>query len=370
MSYHGKSVFFVRYYSPNFASPGDLVIDKYRISTPILWISYEFYSPRGLWKYVKNIRGILVNAHNIEHRKSLTTQLYRRCNFRSLIGFQGYVMLDSGGIKFARCNEEIRLNNIFELANRIRPDIMISPDYPISPCNSCVENKIRVTKTIITFAKALKFAEEKGIVLMPVIHGYNLSDIDHMLRGIQRITKTNEINIIGIGSLVPLLVPFTLDKAKTVLDLILHLRKKLPNAFIHVFGMGSILTMHLAFLAGADSVDSQSWVRSAGYGKIQIPGNGQLFVKKEQNKYKFEQWSKEAPVKLNCDCPICSFKGKESLARSKRFRAIHNAYALCSEAQMISRMMRSGEYVEFVKERLKKTVLFKLFKYLIDRTRF
>lgn len=366
MIYKPTSDIFFKRHSECSASYGELIINHRKICTPILWISYEFYSPKGLWKYVKNIKGILVNVHNIEERKTLTRRLLEGLDFRSIIKFHGHIMLDCGGIKFAKGNKNFHLDNVLHLAKKVDPDIMISPDYPISPFNSLRENKLRIKRTLQNLVKASLFAKENSIPLMPVIHGYDLPYIDYMLKKVFKII--NEINIIGIGSLVPLLVPFTIDKTKKVLDLILYLRKKLPNAFIHVFGMGSILTMHLAFLAGADSVDSQSWIRSAGYGKIQVPGNGQLFVRKNDKKYKFKQWSKEAPKNFDCDCPICLEKGKKSLAWSKKFRAIHNAYTLCSEAQIVSKMIKNGEYVDFIKQRLKNTVLFNLFKYVQSKT--
>jgi tRNA-guanine family transglycosylase len=370
MNYHQTNVNFERYdYSCSEypVSLGKLTIGHKSILTPILWISYEFYNPRDLWKSVKNIRGLLVNIHNIESRKSLMKRLSKHNGLRGVIGFKGHMILDCGGIKFAKTNADYSLNKILKLANKINPDIVISPDYPISPSNPPEENRMRIIKTYKNFIETSQFFKKSFIPVMPVLHGYDFYQLELTLKKLQKIME--EIKIIGIGSLVPLLVPFTLNNAKKVIDLILYIRKRLPNAFIHVFGMGSILTMHLAFLAGADSIDSQSWVRSAGYGKIQIPGNGQLFIKKSKNRYKFEQWSRVIPINFNCNCPICSTNGKTCLVKSKRLRAMHNAYVLCSESEIVYERIKNGEYIDFAKERLKNTVLFSLFKYIKDKIR-
>jgi len=368
MSYQQKEPisFERRQYSGCLACSGELKTVFHKIRTPILWISYEFYSPKGLWRHVKNIEGMLVNVHNIEDRKGLLRRLFRHQDLRAIMEFQGHLMLDCGGIKFARGNKDLLIDRTLRLVKKVNPDIMISPDYPISPYNDPEENEIRIAKTVQNLVKTLRFMRDIPVPVLPVIHGYDFSQIDRMLKRILKIT--GEVYLVGLGSLVPLLVPFTLDKARKVVDLILYVRKKLPSAFLHVFGMSSILTMHLAFLAGADSVDSQSWIRSAGYGKLQVPGCGQLFVKKNK-KYKYKQWSKEIPTDFKCNCPICLEKGEKSLVDSKRFRAIHNAYVLCSEANLVTRMVEQGEYVDFVKQRLKNTRLFNLFKHIQSNDR-
>ena len=130
--------------------------------------------------------------------------------------------------------------------------------------------------------------------------------------------------------------------------------------------MGSILTMHLAFLLGADSVDSQGWVRCAGHCKIQIPGLGQRFVIKNNKRFKSPQWSPCVNWSTyHCDCPICRKENyKELLESSKINRAIHNAYVLCSEVRLIRKFIQKDEYLEFAQSRLQKTSLLPLLNYI------
>jgi len=199
---------------------------------------------------------------------------------------------------------------------------------------------------------------------MPVIHGYSYDEIDAMIKKVIEIKK--DFECYGIGSLVPLLFPFNIKKAKIILDLLVYVRRRLPNVFLHVFGMGSILTMHLAFLLGADSVDSQGWVRCAGHCKIQIPGLGQRFVVRCNERFRYPQWSPCVNwLDYYCDCPICKKKNyKKLLISSKTNRAIHNAYTLCSEIELIRKFIQKGEYLEFVESRLQRTSLFPLLKYI------
>jgi len=124
---------------------GRLILKRKIVKTPILWISYEFFNPPNLWKYVK-IDGLLVNVHNIINTKNLLIRLKQVHDLRKVIGFKGSLMLDCGGVKFARRQETYDVKHILNLYPIIKPDIIVSADYPISPEKSLIENLQRKKK--------------------------------------------------------------------------------------------------------------------------------------------------------------------------------------------------------------------------------
>lgn len=344
---------------------GKLNVEKRTIGTPMLWISYEFFNPCHLWNHL-NLEGLLVNVHNIDNTGNLKKRILKSHDLRRSIGFDGALILDCGGVKFVKEHRTYDVTRVLSLHDVIRPDIIIGADYPNSPKRSLADNRMRKRKTLGNLRRFVKEVDSK-ILILPVIHGYTYNEIDKM---IQKIMKTKmDFECYGIGSLVPLLFPFNVKKTRKIIDLILYVRKKLPHLFLHVFGMSSVLTMHLAFLLGADSVDSQGWVRCAGYGKIQIPALGQQFVKKDEKRYRFSQWSKQVDWSTySCDCPICKQENfRELLMSSKRNRAIHNAYVLCSEVKLAREFIKTGEYLDFVQNRLQNTTLYPLVRYIKKR---
>lgn len=333
------------------------------IHTPILWVSYELFNPPNLWKHVKHVEGLLINVHNLNQRRDIVAMLKQGKDFKEIIDFDGALMLDCGGVKFLGKNQGYSLHRVLSLCRQVSPDIVVGADYPISPDRSRDENEKRQKKTLGNLKEIVREVNF-DCQLLPVIHGYTYSDVNKMINHIKKISE--KIRCYGIGSLVPLLVPFTVEKYKRIVDIIVHVRRKMPDIFLHVFGMGSVLTMHIALLLGVDSLDSQAWVRSAGYGKIQIAGKGQRFVKRNEKRFKYSQWSRQVDWdSFKCNCSICTRRDfKEMLLVSKKNRAIHNAHVFCSEARLARKLIEKGEYLSFVRERIRNTSLWPLFKYV------
>jgi 7-cyano-7-deazaguanine tRNA-ribosyltransferase len=102
--------------------------------------------------------------------------------------------------------------------------------------------------------------------IVPAIHGYSEKEIEWFLN---KLFEIGRFSYVGIGSLVPSV--FNTKGAggiTNVIKILDFVREKMPDTKIHVFGVGSTLTMHLMFYAGADSVDSLGWRTKAAYGVI------------------------------------------------------------------------------------------------------
>jgi len=211
------------------------------------------------------------------------------------------------------------------------------------------------------------------IVLMPVVHGYTLKEIK---RACAEIKDIIDPKVVGVGSLVPILKYMKtstilklngMNTIKFMINAISIIRKEFPNSFLHVFGVGSVSTMHLMFSLGVDSVDSMSWRMKAAYGAIQLPGIGDRFISPKNSRKKLM----EEHLLSKCECPICVNKSlkerKKALDNSKYGtfynRAIHNAYIFKKEEHAFHKALETKNVAAFLHERLKRTKYRKLVKF-------
>ena len=121
-------------------------------------------------------------------------------------------------------------------------------------------------------------------------------------------------------------------------------------------------------MIGIDSLDTHSWIRAAAHGKILLSGKGQRFVVKNEKRFKYKQWSKEINLETyNCRCPCCKTFGIDGLAQSQELRALHNIWVIKSEVELARKRIRKGDYLDFIKQRIKDTYLEKLFFYIKNK---
>lgn len=156
--------------------------------------------------------------------------------------------------------------------------------------------------------------------------------------------------------------------------------------------------MLFAFYCGADTVDSQTWIMSAAFKQVQLPGlhltrfsqreKTKNRAKYQQSRYAFAQRllqlidDEDFTVK-NWDngktWPICdeadAFSyldylqdndGKNHVHR----RACHNLYTFNFEASRVRQEKKADNLENFIKRRMKSTVYQKAFEYAINRAKF
>ena len=199
--------------------------------------------------------------------------------------------------------------------------------------------------------------------MIPVIHGYDTTTLKMFIKKLH--DKIGFQQFYGLGSLAPLFNPYDLRKAKLAINIILTVRKLLPeDAFLHIFGMGSPTLSLLAFYLGADSVDTHAWTHSAAYGKIYVPGEGQRFVLKNHKRFTHPQWSKAVNWETYyCHCPVCKKYGLEGLANSRNLRALHNLWVFQKHMENVRLRIKEGTFENFCIENLSKTQLEKMIEY-------
>ena len=380
------------------------------IKTPALFASYRIgdFPRAGLHFYPWNItrtQAVLVNAFDLLANKQTQTAASKireqQCKLHEFVDFNGPVMLDSGAFNFQKQNEiSIDPLEVLSVGIELGVDISVVLDHPFLPTSPSREKSKRRKNTVENTQKMFEELNSwngdipNDFHLMPVIHSHSTRTVKRRIDEIVNIYGSDP-PIIGIGSLAPLARN---GSKRKVIDIICKVRKFLPNSHIHCFSMGSALLMLFAFYSGADTVDSQSWMLSAAFKNVQLPGfHWTRFSQREKEKdpIKYEQnrrafaehllhlTSKEGfAIKYWNDQPeeirsigneqealaylddLEDQDGKNNIHR----RACHNLYAFNFEANQVrQKMKKEADSLEtFIESRMKSTIYKKTFEHAIN----
>lgn len=324
-----------------------------KIKRPFLWLTQPLGGSPEPWLFFK-IDGLMMNAYEIMQNNTANMEI-REVGIHRYTKFNGLIAMDSGGFLFMRKRIiDVTPESIMSFYEESKPNFGVVLDYPLLPGLSRKMIRFRLSKTLENTKRMLASRQTSNPELVPVIHGYNLRSIN---RYVKKLQKIGEFNIYGIGSLVPSV--FNTKGAGgiyNVVKIISYVRTILPTKVLHVFGVGSTLTMHLMFYAGADSIDSSSWRTKAAFGAIQLPGIGDRYITGKANKKKYRNLSRDEKKLLeNCNCPACKENGLEGLKKSFELRALHNAWVHQKEIERIRRLIKKEEYEDYVKDIIGKT---------------
>jgi len=357
------------------------------IKTPVLWIGDQIKDCLNIWEKF-NVNTIMFNSYDILYNVN-ESRLNKKNRIHEYVGDEKIsIMMDSGGYLFQKKRTlAVSPKDILELYKSTMPDIAVVLDHPLNPMESSDENRRRWSKTIEN--TKFMWEDRDGIVLMPVVHGYTLNELKKACDEIKRITEP-ELVVVGLGSMVPLIraiknvgVTFRNNNGNSknygplhyFIDAIKLVRSEFPDSFLHVFGIGSVSTMHLLFSLGVDSVDTLGWRLKAAHGAIQLPGVGDRFIA-PNGKRKRKKLSEVEEVLLEkCRCPVC--RGLKIEERKKKLsngikngtfdnRAIHNAWVFYQECLTARRMIGRKKYLEFTAGRLKNTIYRKYLDYAFN----
>jgi len=368
------------------ARAGILEINRYKIKTPALWLGHNLNLDVLPWTY-KAIKpaGLFLNAYHI-----INKPVYRKRvkieGIRRLLKYNGPIFIDSGGFLFQNSKDmTINPDTIIDLYKQLKPEIGAVLDHPLNPLSSAKDNSKRWATTLRNLKIMLRIKNK--IVIMPILHCYDLTNIEKICGQIKKIIPKPKV--IGVGSLVPLLKGSytgnrffydfrgqTSQHLKFVLKLLKRVRQEFPNSFLHVFGVGSISTMMLMFSLGVDSVDSVGWRLKAAYGAIQLPGTSDRFLKKRKiaDRKRRTLTNNDKEILKKCKCPICcrynrnSFSNlRKRLENSFESRALHNSYIFTKEINSLRDKINQGVADSFIFQSLRNIPkYFSIFKYLYN----
>ena len=383
------------------------IFSRVPLETPNLFASYRIgdYPHAGLlhppWE-MTGTQAVLVNAFDLlaNHRTRRFTSDIRNSEgmLREYIHFDGPLMLDSGGFNFQKKDKiSIASLDVLNIGIEFAVDVSVVLDHPFLPTSKPEEQQTRWGNTVTNTEEMFEQLKNKDLPdyfqLMPVLHGYDPETLKQSLNRIVKIWGENP-PIVGIGSLAPLALN---GSKRTVIEIISTVRQLLPNAHIHCFSLGSALLMLFAFYCGADTVDSQSWIISAAFKNVQLPGLPWTRFssrEKEKDPDKYEEkrnafadrllelideegfavkdWDKEEGWQIDDKDDALSYldylehrEGEKHIHR----RACHNLYAFNFEAKRVRQEKKKGvrAFETFIEGRMKSPVYRKTFAYAIEK---
>ena len=379
------------------------------LELPNLFASYRIgdYPRAGLrcypWK-MTNTQAILLNAFDLlaNKRTQMFTSEIRKAEgkLHEYVGFDGPLMLDSGAFNFQK-HAEISINplDVLSIGIELGADMSVVLDHPFMPKSECTEinarwaNTVANTRSMFEKLKCWDGNLPNGFRLIPVLHGHDASTLRRAFNDIVKIWGKDP-PIVGIGSLAPLARN---GSKRTVIDTICTVRQFLPNAHIHCFSLGSALLMLFAFYCGADTVDSQTWIMSAAFKYVQLPGfHLTRFSRRESKKdpIKYERtrnafaqhllrliqeegfavknWGTGKKRSISNEKDALAYidyledrGGKNHIHR----RACHNLYTFNFEASRVRQEKKAGKLETFIDNRMKNTVYRKAFEYAIKQAK-
>jgi tRNA-guanine family transglycosylase len=321
------------------------------IETPVMWFSQRAGGVPEPWRYFR-LDGVLLNAYDILQSPKFAERM-RKYRIHSYLDFRGPVMMDSGGFMFmTRKHMRVRPETISELYEATEPDYGVVLDHPLTIDLTRGETRRRQLVTLRNTKIMNQKRKSSNPELIPVIHGHSLSSIEWFVRHLEEI---GDFRIYGIGSLVPSVFNARgVGGINNVIRIVSHVKKLLPGKLIHVFGVGSTITMHLMFASGADSLDSSSWRSKAAFGIIQMSGIGDRYITGRAGKATGKKYlnlsRKEVGILEECRCPACRKLGLYGLRRSFSMRALHNCWVFQKEVEKARKLSHKNEYFSYMDE--------------------
>lgn len=230
------------------------------------------------WK-VAPCDGVLINAYDfLKNGRTLryARMLLDQDHPLASLELPDELILDSGAYYFVRSNTaDIDPAQILKLAIRLGVSQVVTLDHPFPPGQTSEEIAKRIKTTAVNteaMVKSLKSLSTTGLSLIPALHGHDRATLLESFIS-QPVIKNTETTKVGVGSLALLAQKGAMREAA---EAMIQARDILAGKHMHVFSVGSPLVMHFAFLCGADSVDSQSWMMSAAFKQAHLPGLAQL----------------------------------------------------------------------------------------------
>ncbi|MBC7092270.1 MAG: tRNA-guanine transglycosylase [Nitrososphaeria archaeon] len=329
---------------------GELRVGNLQVETPLIFLGYRLGDQPEVWKKIK-IEALMPNVYDLLQNNGRVTEVLKK-GVHKYLGFSNLIMMDSGGWYFQKKGGiNVDVEYVLELEEKARPDIGVVLDFPLDPSKPEETHK-RIDYT----ARNTKYMLEKSkIPIMPTIHGYSKEEIDYSAKKL----RLDKPTMLALGSQAALLYPFRVNKIEKIVDTILYVRRKFPNAFLHVFGLGSPRLVPLLFYLGVDSVDAKTWLWKAV--RHMIYHNGQIVCIKNDS----YSWTPYFDGRdFECNCPVCSKYGFEGLKgeRNWRNRAIHNAWKYQQEMKEIRKSIRDGWMEEYIGDRMENKTYRSLFE--------
>lgn len=256
------------------------------------------------------------------------------------------VFFDSGGyyVQIGRMRyEEIYLPLMHLYKQNRWASVYTLPDHVPTSQDSPADVARKVHDTI-TFSTMFfhEMPDDLKSRAMPVVQGHSLRQIDECLTayidlGVQQI-GFGSFGTAGKNAEINLATNSAVDLASYVIK-IAHEH----NMKVHIFGLGAPALVAMLKGIQADSFDSSSWMKAAGFGQIFLPfmraynishNTTVSELQKGITAEQFQEWSKLGGHR----CELCA--SWNELQDRKMYRAVHNLITIVETVAMANR----GEY--------------------------
>jgi hypothetical protein len=315
--------------------------------------------------HVPGLTAVMLSFNEFRYRPALLRQAISAGLTSILFAGRGNVtrppkfFLDNGAFACLRRGDEPLTKEYTEFVAATRPAWYPVPaDFIPLPSYSRERQRQLFKRTIAVLQ------ENHGDGFCPVVHPGPW--LDRYMEVLHRLGQTKQL---AIGGLVPHLLNSAGAQRRQTIRMIGRIRREFPGR-IHAFGIGGIVTLHLAAALGIDSLDSSGWRQRAARGLINLRGRG------DRQTVKLGSWKGRALTGAEwaelarCRCPACRNSGTGALRRRGMegftARATHNLTMLLHEADLIRRHLRAGDCTIWSPKRIGSNRLADLVRMALD----
>lgn len=307
------------------------------IETPVLFpvhnagIRGKGNSPK-YWEYIPDMKTMMLNAYFI--KKNPIYNILSDVGLHNYFKFNCTFFVDSGGLQGRLYDLKLNPIEILRIQEDIGADIASTLDIPILPQDNITNYqhanylKTSIKNAILSSRKK----EREDMLLFAAIHG---NDISVMMNTIDYLNKKGTFDGFAIGGLIA-----KRSDLKTVVDIIIAVRKKIGEKPLHVFGLGGPSMIPLLTYIGVDSFDSSSFLKAGSNRIYFVPGEGSIEFR-EMEKLKM----------LPCVCPVCSNNTLEEVRGKRKLIALHNLWAISYEIRKLKMKIQYGTLEEYLDTR-------------------
>lgn len=269
------------------------------------------------------------------------------------------VYLDNGAFACLRRGDEPAMTEFTQFVEAVKPAWYPVPaDFIPLPSFSRQKQKCLFERTLAVLEA------NSGNGFCPVVHPGPW--LDNYMEALQRLKQTKQL---AIGGLVPHLLNSQGAQRRQTIAMLRRIRKEFPGR-IHAFGIGGVVTLHLAAALEIDSVDSSGWRQRAARGLINLRGRGERQAVKLGSWKGRELTSMERLELARCRCPACRNSADNRLRRKGiegfAARATHNLAVLLDEAELIRRHLKAGDFASWSLKRIRSNAMAEMVRVALD----
>ncbi len=272
------------------------------------------------------------------------------------------IMFDSGGYycQTGRIDYQTLYRRLLHTYNEHRwADIYVLPD---NVPRSQDDPETVAQKVCITYEQSSNFfymmPDELKDRAMPVVHGHNYRQIDACLAAYIKLG----VKQIGFGSFGTLGKDSQVNVATQSAIEYARYTVQVAHSFgikVHMFGMGVPVVIMMLHGIQADSFDSSSWLKAAGFGQVFLPLMRAYNISHRNSVSELQKGITPKDFRLYCEitghsCPLC--ESMECLQSSKMQRAAHNLIVLSETVEMLNtgNLDRASDIYQYSSQRYQK----------------